>query len=1034
MLKNNVLLSCICIIASLFILSCSINNNSENLKENTPLEGISEKSKKKQNKNPDKKHEPLNFVQYKSYTIDDDNHNGIPDFADYEATNPFMVNIMVFDKRADPPKSFFTFYYNESSPNEVEEVNNDGVISYIPGKGVARVWSVNGDQGRDKREINKGGDFIKSDVKYPAEYFKLNRSGNINIYLEIINKESETIEVEWDNNLEEDMEPIVFELRPPKKGEDISMPLDEDFDKLWKAVNASNFSQARVFLAKGLNPNYRYKWEPLIIRAVKNNDIKMVKLLLEFKAKINAIDGNGFTPLYHAVENNFDNITSLILSKNVIFSPRYKRNNDALLVAVENNSSLMFEILKKGANLDYAYDRKGYSAVKQSLIEKDQQRLSMLMKIGADPDGIGAESLLLYSVRKNNFDQIEFLLKNGLSPNVAEGDKESALLWTVINKKHMPTAKLLLEYGADPNYKSRFQVSLLHLAIRQNNYNLVALLLEAGANIEIQDSRGNTPLMMEVQYFQRHRNQFGKMNLDIINKLLEYGAKTDVKNKRNNTIMGVALQTHNGELLSLLLKYGADPFMLLMDEKSTIANVVEKGKLKTIIHFLESDALNQLNLKDRDKVITAIGESINRRDYRNKDIELVYPLQLVLMKHIDAYEKNSIGKNIIDYAINAKKYYLTVMLDNKGQYKDKYAELYQIYLSNKLREAVKAKDIDKVRQYIKQGAITDKGNHNELLFLAEQRASIDIIKLLLQSGLSPEAVHPKSGISFSNYVRNRKNNEIARLVSLVSYDKSYVQMISEKSPYLKIENKTDVINQNAVDFIWNAALAYEPTINKVAAVYYGANYAKNFIKTHADINQNEDYHLPIISVAAYGEPYHYQYLLDRKAEINEIDVHSGKTALMTAVLYGNVNIIKALLKSGVDLNVKSREGLEAVDYAYKEENREIIRLLDLDKKYKKIDLLADRVEVHGKWNFSARDKANCSMTIIKNSMTHDCDFLTQKKYVLKRDGIGLYIELDEGGQYKNNKYKNNKYRINKIMDKILVLYGFKSSYAFRRGL
>lgn len=70
----------------------------------------------------------------------------------------------------------------------------------------------------------------------------------------------------------------------------------------------------------------------------------------------------------------------------------------------------------------------------------------------------------------------------------------------------------------------------------------------------------------------------------------------------------------------------------------------------------------------------------------------------------------------------------------------------------------------------------------------------------------------------------------------------------------------------------------------------------------------------------------FQKLIDEKADLEKIC--DGKTPLMFAAKYGNLNIAKKLLENGAKKETKTEKGYNALDYAKKYDQKEIITLLE----------------------------------------------------------------------------------------------------------
>ena len=77
-------------------------------------------------------------------------------------------------------------------------------------------------------------------------------------------------------------------------------------------------------------------------------------------------------------------------------------------------------------------------------------------------------------------------------------------------------SRLLIEKGADLNAKT--DATPLHLACRSGRNEIVALLLESGAEVDARTESGRTPLHVAAS----------KNSLDVARLLIKHGAHTDV--------------------------------------------------------------------------------------------------------------------------------------------------------------------------------------------------------------------------------------------------------------------------------------------------------------------------------------------------------------------------------------------------------------------------------------------------------------------------------------------------------------------------
>jgi hypothetical protein len=89
----------------------------------------------------------------------------------------------------------------------------------------------------------------------------------------------------------------------------------------------------------------------------------------------------------------------------------------------------------------------------------------------------------------------KLLLDHGADPN--EADEEGAPpLVLMAELDYTTTLRYLLEHGADIHAKDRNRWTALHYAVLNNNVKAVALLLARGADVNVCNNDGETPLML----------------------------------------------------------------------------------------------------------------------------------------------------------------------------------------------------------------------------------------------------------------------------------------------------------------------------------------------------------------------------------------------------------------------------------------------------------------------------------------------------------------------------------------------------------
>lgn len=113
----------------------------------------------------------------------------------------------------------------------------------------------------------------------------------------------------------------------------------------------------------------------------------------------------------------------------------------------------------------------------------------------------------------------------------------------------MDCAEELLRQGADPNERNAdYNETALHLAVISDFYvgnscDMPKLLIEAGADVNATDNRGQTPLMWAVT-----------KNVYAIEFLIEKGASLDIKDHEGRTALDWAKTKHHTTAIETLTK------------------------------------------------------------------------------------------------------------------------------------------------------------------------------------------------------------------------------------------------------------------------------------------------------------------------------------------------------------------------------------------------------------------------------------------------------------------------------------------------
>jgi ankyrin repeat protein len=126
-------------------------------------------------------------------------------------------------------------------------------------------------------------------------------------------------------------------------------------------------------------------------------------------------------------------------------------------------------------------------------------------------DKQGNQIPLMRAINEVDCNRVKSLLKQGTSPNIenycGEVPLHLAMEWDTERRLYpqrkisSDIIKLLLQYRADPNTRYRFKnATPLHAAVFHNSFDIVSELLKCGAEKNVCDDRGYTPLTLAKLY------------------------------------------------------------------------------------------------------------------------------------------------------------------------------------------------------------------------------------------------------------------------------------------------------------------------------------------------------------------------------------------------------------------------------------------------------------------------------------------------------------------------------------------------------
>lgn len=264
---------------------------------------------------------------------------------------------------------------------------------------------------------------------------------------------------------------------------------------------------------------------------------------------------------------------------------------------------------------------------------------------------------LRQSIDDDDINTTRSLLEQGADPNVMY-DKNTPLI-NAVRKNNLSMVELLVDNGADINFRTSYYKSAIDIATENLNYNLVKWLWEHGAKVNSayvpQMAMQKDYLMMEILIlrggevnYQYYNNALGwtvrNDNIEETKWLLEHGAvfKTDY-------VIHEAIKNENYELVDLLLEQvNKNEIELIGPLAAKAASAKQWLLAKKLIEYGYD-----INAHNTDDIYSGNFQSpILTLAVYYSDIEFI---RWLLQHGADVSHRDSMGRSAINYATISDK-------------------------------------------------------------------------------------------------------------------------------------------------------------------------------------------------------------------------------------------------------------------------------------------------------------------------------------------------------------------------------------------
>lgn len=404
----------------------------------------------------------------------------------------------------------------------------------------------------------------------------------------------------------------------------------------------------------------------LITYAIVQNNIKILKLLLEKKCNVDILTQEGRSILYNPMKYEYNDIIELLIQYNKssigvpIVDIKDKYDNTPLHYAIIFKNIKMIQLLLNNGAKTNSIDKNGNNSLHLSVIYKNIDACKMIINYGVNINAKtnNGETALHKAVIIENIDIVKLLIEKGIDVNVKGTEDNLSALIYAINIGNVEITKFLLLKKADPNLQDYYGRNAIHYAIiKELNeilYGMFILKNTIRPDVNIYDLGSLLPL--HIVFYENKR-----IDKQILEKIL-IGTNINYQDNIGNTVFYLICQKNIWkDFRSILESKKINIFVQNKDKKRPI-DFIKKNEIDDFLKMVTQSYLFRLRNYDyvwKEKWENVCKKTVDLETIKGDELEIIKK-ELSQIKNID----KDICFNII---FNKLKKYHQISHQGKGE-------------------------------------------------------------------------------------------------------------------------------------------------------------------------------------------------------------------------------------------------------------------------------------------------------------------------------------------------------------------------------
>ncbi|CAI8025486.1 E3 ubiquitin-protein ligase mib1 [Geodia barretti] len=265
------------------------------------------------------------------------------------------------------------------------------------------------------------------------------------------------------------------------------------------AAASGDVGTLREFLARHPSQvNTKAGGKAAIHCACAQGNVEVLKCLLEFSPDIEITDEDGDRPMHLSAYSDEDEVAQLLIAANVDVNSKNNKGATPLIIAAVKGHHSVLRILANNPNTNlHDQDTDGDTALHCAVLAQKNESVNMLLEAGADPTLLNFRLFTpIHEAARIGFLSAvdNFIRRYPSHVGIRKEDGYTPLHLAALND-HLDVVASFIEHElCDINCCTNENQTPLHLAVHQSHSDVVERLIGYGANLNIQDLSGDTPL------------------------------------------------------------------------------------------------------------------------------------------------------------------------------------------------------------------------------------------------------------------------------------------------------------------------------------------------------------------------------------------------------------------------------------------------------------------------------------------------------------------------------------------------------------